>query len=128
MLVQEGEKELYTDFLAELTLIRSKIYSLVWIDLLLVDYQPPKTREGDLGPFTNYVMHFSLLFDNLPTYSYVFAAILPNIYLIKFAIVMGILLTTHPPQWHNVICERSSGLASPRFFFQHNFYLLLIPG
>ena len=40
------------------------------------------------GPFTNYVMHFSPLFDHPPTYGYVFAMILLNIYLMKFAMVI----------------------------------------
>ena len=41
----------------------------------------------NMGPFTNYVMHFSLLFDHLPTFGYVFAILL-MIYLIKFAMVI----------------------------------------
>ena len=50
-------------------------------------------------------MHFSLLFYHPLTYGYVFVTILLNIYLIKFAICGYILLATHPPQWHNAICE-----------------------
>ena len=41
-----------------------------------------------MGTFTNYVMHFSLLFDHPPTYGYGFAMILLNIYLTKFAMVI----------------------------------------
>ena len=57
------------------------------------------------GSFTNYVMHFSLFFDHLPTYGYVLASILLIIYLIKIC-DSYILLTTYPPRRHNVICER----------------------
>ena len=41
------------------------------------------------GSFTNYVMHFSLLFDHPPTYGYVFAIILLNKYLKKISIVIS---------------------------------------
>ena len=58
-----------------------------------------------LGSFTNYVIHFSLFFDHLPTYGYVLASILLIIYLIKIC-DSYILLTTYPPRRHNVICER----------------------
>ena len=47
------------------------------------------------GPFTNYVMHFSLIFDHPPTYGYVFAMILLNIYLIEFAMVIQGVLAYH---------------------------------
>ena len=40
------------------------------------------------GPFKNYVMHFSLLFDHPPIYGYGFAMILSNIYLIKFVMII----------------------------------------
>ena len=40
------------------------------------------------GPFTNYVMHFLILFDHPPTYAYVFEAILLHIYLLEFAMVI----------------------------------------
>ena len=36
------------------------------------------------GPFTNYVMHFLLVFYYQNTHSYVFAIIFLNIYIIKF--------------------------------------------
>ena len=36
----------------------------------------------------HYVMHFSVFFDHPSTYDYVFAVILPNIYFIKFVIVI----------------------------------------
>ena len=66
-------------------------------------------REATLtlprGLFTNYVMRFSPFFDHPPTYGYVLASILLIIYLIKVC-DSYILLTTHPPQRHNVICER----------------------
>ena len=48
-----------------------------------------------LGPFTNYVLYFSLLFDHPPTYGYVFAMILLNIYLIKFVMVIFCWPPTH---------------------------------
>ena len=46
------------------------------------------SKPFDKGSFTNYVMHSSLHFDHPPTYGYVFAIILPNIYLTKFAMVI----------------------------------------
>ena len=51
-----------------------------------------------MGPFTNYVKHFSLFFDHLPTYSNVFVINLPMTYSIpEFGLVM-LLLATQPPQ------------------------------
>ena len=44
------------------------------------------------GPFTNYVMHFPLCHNHLPTYGYVFGTIL-----IKFEIVIFCWPPIHPP-------------------------------
>ena len=57
------------------------------------------------GSFTNYVICFSLFFDHPPTYGYALASILLIIYLIDVC-DSYILLTTHPPRMHNLICER----------------------
>ena len=50
-------------------------------------------------------MHVLLFFDHPPTNGYVNEIILLLSYLSKVW-NSYILLTTHPPQWHNIICER----------------------
>ena len=46
------------------------------------------TKNSTKGSFTNYVMHFLLFFDHLPTYGYVFASISLISTLIKFVMVI----------------------------------------
>ena len=75
-------------------------------------------------------MHFSVFFDHSPTYGYVLVNILLIIYVIKVC-NSYILLTTHLPLWHNVICEGPlEGLfeRSPASRTERDLHLVLLAG
>ena len=74
------------------------IYEIVEESFQKIDFL---WNVSNMRLFTYQIMHVLLFFDHpTPTYGYVFANILLNRFSNSY-----ILLTTHPPPWHNVVCE-----------------------